>query len=175
MRTRFYGVELLFSEGTVNVLLSEDFAENCLSPDPHMHSHTKYELQYVVSDSCELALEKTAIECPKGHILIIPPNTEHKIRPHGDAVIKALLFTLSVTAEDGAVLPAFSLRSPVLIPDTLGLGERLIRCAALSTQKEAIAKECLRGEMTLFFAELASLLSPAQKERQESHGENDDR
>ena len=171
MRTRFYEVELLFSEGTVNVLLSEDFADNCLSPDPHKHSHTKYELQYVISGTCELALEKTTVECPEGHFLIIPPSTEHKIRAKGDVKTKALLFTLKGSA-DGAVIPSLCASAPILIPDTLHMSERLFRVGELSLQREAIAKEYVRGELTLFFAELASLLSPSQKERQESYSEN---
>ncbi len=171
MRTRFYEVDLLFSEGTVNVLLSEDFEENCLSPDPHIHSHTKYELQYVISGRCELALEKSSIECPEEHILIIPPSTEHKIRARGDVKTKALLFTLKGGA-DGAVIPALRVNAPVLVPDSLHMNERLFRIGELSIKKDTIAKECARGELTLFFAELASLLSPSQTERQESCGEN---
>ena len=171
MRTRFYEVELLFSEGTLSVLLSEDFAENCLSPDPHMHSHTKYELQYVISGTCELALEKGSIECPEDHFLIIPPSTEHKICARGDVKTKTLLFTLKGGA-DGAVVPSLRVSNPVLVPDSLHMSERLFRIGELSLQKEAIAKEYARGELTLFFAELASLLSPSQKERHESYSEN---
>lgn len=172
MKTLFYEIELLFSEGGLFVLLSNDFKDNCLSFDPHMHTHTKYELHYIESGSFSLELKEGSLLCPEGHILIIPPNTQHKICPQENTRTKTLLYVINSKDEGGAVLPALQINAPALIKDSLHLNEQLLRVCALSSQKEALAKEYVRGEMTLFFASLASLLSPTVAEQSDTGSEN---
>ena len=173
MTELFYETELLLEEGILSVLFSEDFTENSLSFDPHIHMHVKHELHYIAEGGCDLKWGNEALFCPQGHILIIPAGVEHKIYPREGTRAKSLLY-VSKGHPSGkpSSLAALCPSRPITLPDGIGMGKRLLRVSALIAEDDPLLRDYVRGEMTLFFAELFSLLLPLGKEKTAARGEN---
>ncbi len=168
MKGNFCETELPFSEGVLNVLLSDDFEGNCLSFDPFFHKHLKYELHYTMKGGCELKWGKESLLCSEGHILIVSTGIEHKIYPLSDTHTKTILYMPAKRGSFSSLCPS----APVCIRDGLGMGKRLLRVSTLLGESEPLGKEYVRGEMTLFFADLLSLLVPYGKVDSTVRGEN---
>ncbi len=171
MNELFYGIDILFSGEIFSVLFSEDFPDDCLTKEPHIHKHTKYELHYVQSGSGIFRADSREIVCPQGHVLLIPPGIEHKIDYQEKTKIINFLYSLPSKIPQGSVLSSLRVGEPVLVKDTQKMGESLTKACRLAPKREILSEEYLRGEMTVFFAGLCSALRPRGTEPSRAHRE----
>ena len=175
MLQTFFTVDVLFSGTTLSVLFSSDFSGNCLTADPHMHKHVKYEMQYVEEGNCVLKMKDKRITCAEGHIFIVPPFEEHLLEYTPGTKTRTLLFAPTKAPAKDTLLDAICAQAPLPIKDNFGALERLLRIRKLIEERSIISEEKVRGEVTVFFAELAeAILPPGRKHKifkKENRGE----
>ena len=159
MQRSFYSVDLLFSGTVFPVLFPDDFLKNCLTTDPRMHTHTKYELQYVEMGRCVFHTKGGDIDCGEGQLLIIPPNFAHLVRYAPQSTTRTLLFSVPQGFE-----AAICVKEPCLIRDAFEARERLARVRCYLEEQPPHFEDYVRGEMTLLFASLSAELLPRQED-----------
>ncbi len=166
MPQSFFSVDVLFSGTVLSVLFSKDFLENCITTDPRMHKHNKYELHYIETDCCVLQTAAVRTECCAGHVLIIPPGIQHLLHYTPQTKTKTLLFATDESGETGtksALLSALLTKEPLLIKDDFGGLSRLFCIKELFETHKLTSEEHVRGEMTRFFADLAAAILPKKQ------------
>ena len=153
-------VWLYFAASRAMVTLSSDFFRNCLTQSPHLHSHPKFELHYVVSGGCLMKTQTEVQTCPPGWFLLVPPHCLHSVRPT-QAKAQTLTFTFVLQAQKGAdpVAAALSGSQPRLIPDDFGGRQRLACVQQELAQRRTAYDEKIRGELTALLADVARALS----------------
>ncbi len=172
MAHTFFSVDVLFSGDTVSVLFSGDFASNCLTADPHMHKHSKYELQYVETGCCILKMKGESFTYTEGHIFIIPPSVEHLLEYVPGTRTRTLLFAPTKTPAKDSLLFAICAKVPTPVEDRFGGHARLLRIKKLIEEHSFTAEEKVRGEMTVFLAELAEAILPPERSHNPLKKEN---
>ena len=163
LKQSFFTVDVLFSGTVLSVLFSGDFLENCITADPRMHKHTKYELHYIETGYCVLQTASVRTECSAGHILIIPPSVEHLLHYTPQTKTKTLLFTPGELGTKSTLLSALLTKTPLLIKDDFKGLSRLSCVRELFKMRELASEEHARGEMTRFFADLAAAILPQKQ------------
>jgi len=156
--------------GSLKVTVPDDFCQNCLTPDPYLHSHPKYELHYILQGSGMLISREDTLAFTQGQLLLLPPDWLHMIRCTQDTY-ESVTFLFSPD-RDGLTGPLARLLSnqPHLLRDTFGARERLLRIRRELIHKDTAYAEAVQGELTALLAELARALgatAPAQQSQQQ--------
>ncbi len=172
MKPALLNLDLFFNGGKISLIFSKDYMENCLTKDPHLHAHTKYEMQYFEKGNGVFQTERDSVSCPAGSLLIVPPRIKHRICYQEETQSRTLLFLPQQNDANDLVFSALCAKEPILLPDTFGAGERLLNARREMEIASTAFQERIRGEMTILFADLSAALLPKKPERASTKPEN---
>ena len=54
---------------------------------PALHSHPHEQLSYILEGECQFILGEESIRMGAGHVILVPPNVPHTLRPIGKETI----------------------------------------------------------------------------------------
>lgn len=149
-----FSAQLQLTGCRANLILSQDFFHNCLSKDPYPHSHSKYELHYILAGGIDLIAEGCDLSCAQGDFLLVPSRCVHRLEPTDDQTqTLALLFSLEW--EPGATLAPLAVSAPARIRDTFGGGQRLLLIRQELVGCRWAYGDKIRAELTALLSDLA--------------------
>lgn len=149
-----FSAQLQLTGSRANLILSQDFFDNCLSKDPYPHSHAKYELHYILTGGIELIAEQCSLSCTQGDFLLVPGRCVHRLEPT-DAQTETLALRFSLEWESGGALAPLAICAPVRIRDTFGGGQRLLLIRQELVGCRWAYRDKIRAELTALLSDLA--------------------
>ncbi len=156
-------VKIPFSNGSLSVVFQDWLIGNALSHNPYMHSHSRFELQYVRKGTLRFVTEDEDFLCPAGSILLIPPSLRH-VAISADENVKteteAFLYEPSDAPERDPIFAALCVHAPTLLTGVPNCRERFIRIREYLYSHSLTHVEKIRGETILLLLDIVEAILP---------------
>jgi len=150
-----FDTRLHFGGGVMRVLFDTDFCHNCLGGDPFPHSHSKYELHYILQGHCQAEVKGKMFSCGEGHLIIVPPHMLHRlISEDTQTITVSITYAVEETVDRG-ILFGVTPEEPLVLEDTFNAWQCLMEIRQEMAQRRPAYAEKVQGLLMQFFAGIA--------------------